>query len=102
MLDMRRVYALESSILLVLISMHAVLSITILSMTGGHGLGGAYGHISKLLNLSFPHQRKVHTEGLLGHHALCMLGRILAWKWDIMNYKLNISLIFIAIGIMFV
>ena len=47
---------------------------------GGHSLGGACGHI-KAHGLSlFPHQRKLCTEGLLGRHALGMLGRTLEEK----------------------
>ena len=48
-------------------------------MTGEHslGTGGACGHI-KVHRLSlFPHQREFCTEGLLGRHALGMLGRTL-------------------------
>ena len=41
-------------------------------MTGGQNLGGATGHIKAITLLPFPHQRKVHTEGLLGRHALIM------------------------------
>ena len=44
---------------------------------GGHSLGGACGH-SKTYELSlFPLQRKLCSEGLLGRHALGMLGRTL-------------------------
>ena len=46
-------------------------------MTGGQNLGGATGHIKAIILLPFPHQRKVCTEGLLGRHALRMLGRTL-------------------------
>ena len=46
-------------------------------MTGGHGLGGAHGHIKAHGFSLFPHQRKPCTEGLLGRHALDMLGRTL-------------------------
>ena len=46
-------------------------------MMGGWNLGGATGHIKAITLLPFPYQRKVHTEGLLGQHALCMLGRTL-------------------------
>ena len=46
-------------------------------MTGGHSLGGASDH-NKAHGLSlFPHQRKLCIEGLLGRHALGMLGRTL-------------------------
>jgi hypothetical protein len=45
--------------------------------TVGHSLGGACGHI-KAFGLSlFPHQRKFCIDGLLGRHALGMLGRTL-------------------------
>jgi hypothetical protein len=44
------------------------------SMMGGHGLGGAYGHFKAF---ELPCQRNFCTEGLLGRHALCMLGRTL-------------------------
>ena len=34
---------------------------------------GYIGYIKAITLLPFPHQRKVHTEGLLGGHALCMV-----------------------------
>jgi hypothetical protein len=38
-------------------------------MTVGHSLGGACG-LNKAYGLSlFPHQRELHTEGLLSRHA---------------------------------
>ena len=44
---------------------------------GGHSLSGACGH-SKTYEISlFPHQRKLSSEGLLGRHALGLLGRTL-------------------------
>ena len=46
-------------------------------MRGGHDLGGACSHIKALGFSPFPHQKKVCTEGLLGRHALSMLGRTL-------------------------
>ena len=44
---------------------------------GEQNLGGVTDHIKAITLLPFPHQRKVCTEGLLGRHALCMLGRTL-------------------------
>ena len=46
-------------------------------MAERRNLGGATGHIKAITLFPFPHQRKVCTEGLLGRHALCMLGRTL-------------------------
>ena len=51
-------------------------------MTGGHSLGGASDH-NKAHGLSlFPHQRKLCIEGLLGRHALGMLGRTLNGNYN--------------------
>ena len=44
---------------------------------GGHGLGGACGHIKALQLSPVPHHRNVSTEGLQGQHALHMLGTTL-------------------------
>ena len=46
--------------------------------TVGHTLGGGCGHIKAFGISLFTHQRKFCTEGLLGRHALRMLGRTLA------------------------
>ena len=46
-------------------------------MTRGHSLGGACGHIKAHRLSLLPHQRKLCAEGLLGRHALGMLGRTL-------------------------
>ena len=46
-------------------------------MIGGHGVGGACSHIKVFWLSPFPHQREFCTEGLLGQHALGMLGRTL-------------------------
>ena len=43
----------------------------------GHSLGGDCGHIKAYGLALFPHQRELQTEGLLGRHALGMLGRTL-------------------------
>ena len=46
-------------------------------MSAVYGWGMACGHIKDLGLLPFPHQRKICTQGLLGRHALSMLGRTL-------------------------
>ena len=47
-------------------------------MIRGHGVGGASSHIKAFgVSHSHIHQREFCTEGLLGQHALGMLGRIL-------------------------
>ena len=46
-------------------------------MRGGHDLGGVCSHIKAFGFSPFPHQKKVFTDGLLGQHALTMLGRTL-------------------------
>ena len=46
-------------------------------MVGGHGVGGACSHIKEFGLIPFPRQREFGTEGLLGRHALGMLGRTL-------------------------
>ena len=51
---------------------------------GGQNLGGARGHSKTYMyELSlFSHQRKLCSEGLLGRHALGMLGRTLAQQYE--------------------
>ena len=62
--------------------------------TVGHTLGGGCGHIKAFGISLFTHQRKFCTEGLLGRHALCMLGRTLAviilylyLQWNFLIYS---------------
>ena len=50
-------------------------------MIGVHGVGGACSHIKAFWLSHSPHQREFCTEGLLGRHALGMLGRTLVYKY---------------------